>query len=373
VFDAARDLTEFRYRGETAFVLNSTLKAYDANEVGSIVSLLDLSSIDIDTPTGRPDIQVTAQRLDTTLNRHVVVASAPVSRIGAFLLYPLPLDEGDEDDTEYDLVVHGPGIQTIIVRDVPVSPGAPDSADPIAPGLIAPEPADSYEAQISDGASVLPAGARVGFYQTLPDVDAPYLVAQATVDPLRGRFAEPVRLSRADRIQHGTYGANFVLRSEEPREGKTRYAVAALSPHFGAGAFAAETLRPASQASDTARFTVPAVTTMAPAAEGTITVTMNVANPGTYDEGVLLVTHEGAIVTTLPISNALQQLLGTAVIDVTPVPAGTSTVPLASGLYNVEVWTWNSGDAEDTFERHAGAAPVDLREVAAASAAVTVD
>jgi hypothetical protein len=325
----------------------------------------------VDTDTGRPDIQVSAQKLDEDLNRRVIVASTSVSRFGAFVLYPLPLDE-DEVTTEYDLVIHGPQIETIVIRDVPVAAAEPGSASQIALAGLAPTRTDSFEVNVSDLEPVLPRGARIGFYQTLPDDDAPYLVALATVDPISGRFAQPVALTRSSTISYGTYGTNFTLRSESPEEGAARYAVAALSSHHGPGAFAETLLRPASPVSDTALFSVPVPDMPIGALPGTVAATITVETPGRYDRGVLLVSREGSLVSTQALDEVLEQLLGSTFVDVTPVPAGSASAVLDSALYQLEAWTWNSADPEDTFTRHRGTEPVDLRAVATAGGSVTV-
>lgn len=370
LFDATRDLTQFSYGGRTGFLLNPTLKAFDADEAGTIRGALNLSQLIIQTPTGRPDIQVTAQKLDD-LDHRVIVGSTSVTRAGSFVLYPLPLDE-DDDTTEYDLVISGPGIQTIVIRDVPVTEGAPASATPIALGALAPAPADSFEADVREENPVMPRGVHAGFFQTLPGEDEPHLIATAAVDPVRGRLAQPVMLSRAGTILYGTYGINFTLRSGVPEEGSARYAVAALSPHFAQGAFADTLLRPASRVSDTALFSLPVPGMPAGAVAGTLSVTVTIETAGVYDSGVLLVAREGAVVTMVPLDGVLQQLLGSTFVDVPEVPAGSPTTSFPRGLYHLEAWTWNSADPRDTFTRHPGTEAVDLRAASAATGAVTI-
>jgi hypothetical protein len=370
LFDAARDLTEFRYSSKTGFLLNPTLKAFNPGDAGTIRGTLNLSRLRIDTGTGRPDIEVTAQKLDKVLNRRVIVGNASVSRTGAFVLYPLPLDQ-DKKTTEYDLVIHGPEIQTVVIRDVPVTEGAPDSAAPLVPGILAPEPADSFEANIRDDDLVVPRGARIGFYQTLPGDDEPYLIAVAAVDPLSGQFAQPVALSRASRISYATLGVDLALRSGTPEEGAARYAVAALSPHYGSGALADTLLRPETQAADTAMFSVPAIAVPAAAVSGTISATITIENPGRYDRGMLMVTQEGAVVTAASLDELLQLSPASTIVDVTQVPAGTTSANLDRGLYYIEAWTWRSDDPEDTFTRHPGTA-VDLRARATATGSVAI-
>lgn len=370
-FDAARDLTRFRHGEQNGFLLNPTIRAYSADDAGTIRGALNLSQLVIDTPTGRPAIQVTAQKLDRDLERRVVIASTGVSPTGTFVLYPLPLDE-DEATTEYDLVIHGPRIQTIVIRDVPVTQATPGSATPVALGSLVLQPATAYKADLGPGDAVLPRGARIGFYQTLPGEDDPHLIGLATIDPLNGRLAEPVELSRANIISYGTFGPGFTLNSGTPGEGAARYAVAALSPQYGHGAFAATTLRPASSASDTASFDVPGIAVPAPALPGMVSAAVTVESPARYDRGALLVTNEGAVVTAASLDELLQLQLGTAFIEVQPVPAGSASATLAQGLYHLEAWTWNSEDPDSTFARHPGADAVDLRSIATAGGALTI-
>lgn len=373
LFDAARDLTEFRYSDETGFLLNPTLKAFDPDEVGTMRGVVILAQLGIGTGTGtgRPDIQVTAEKLDEDLGRWVAVGNAAVSRTGTFVLYPLPLDE-DEDVTKYDLVVHGPGIQTIVIRDAPVSEAEPANA-PLLTAVIAPERADSFEVDIGEDTPVAQRGAQIGFYQTLPGEDEPYLVHTAAVDPLSGRFAQPVLLSRASRISYGRYGVDVLPRSGTPEQGASRYAVAALSPHYGNGALADTTLRPASSASGTATFSVPAIGLPATAVAGTVQATLTVENPGRYDRGVLMVTHDGAVVAAMRLDALLVAPPPSVFLDVTQVPAGTDSATFERGLYYLEAWTWNSGDPEDTFTRHQGADAVDLRAIGTAMGTVAID
>jgi hypothetical protein len=364
LFDAANDLTPFRYSDQTGFLLNPALTSFEPEEVGTIRGRLDLSRVDFPS-TGESGIEVTAQRLDETLNRRVIVGRASVSRNGSFVLYPLPLDE-EEDTTEYDLVIHGPRIESIVLRDVPVVVAPPDSSTQLALGNITPEPTTSFEADVRPAEPVLQRGGRIGFYQTLPGDDVPYLIAVNSVDPVSGRLAQPLALSRASSISYATYSNNFTLRSGTPEEGAARYAVAALSSLYEDGALSETLLRPASQASDTALFSVPAVGIPAGAVAGTISTNLTVDRPGRYDRGVLLIAREGAVVTTVPLDEILLQSPANAFVDVGQIPAGTSAASFDPGLYYIEAWTWDSDDPEDTFTRHPGAEAIDLRTAATA-------
>ncbi len=372
-FDATRGLTEFRRDDEPGFLLNASLTAFDEEDAGTIRGTLDLSRLGTPGTPGtiglRRDIHVTAQKLDSAAGRRVIVGTAAVGSTGNFLLYPLPLDD-DERVTEYDLVVHGPEIETMILRDVPVSEGAPGTAQPLA--VLTLEPAQSFEANISATAPLASRGASVGFYQSLPGENEPFLVGFANVDPLSGRFAEPVRLSRAGTVLHGRHESGFDLRSATPQEGAGRYAVAAFSPHFAPGAFADTTLRAPASASDTAAFTVPAPGLPATAVAGTVSTEVTVGTPARHDRGVLVLSHEASTVAVGSLDAMLQQSLGSAFIELADVPAGGAAAPFDPALYRVEAWAWHSADPEDTFTRHAGEGVVDLRTGAVGAGAVTV-
>jgi hypothetical protein len=369
VFDAARDLTEFRYSDEIGFLLNPTLRAFDAADAGTISGTLNMSLVTGGIGVGRPAIQVTAQRLNTTQGRREIIASAPVSRSGAFILYPLPLDEGDEDDTEFDLVIHGPAIETIVLRDVPVSEGTPAEASSIRADITL-QPATSFEVELEEETPVAPRGASIAFYQTPPDEDVPYLIELMPVDPLRGLFSRPLRLSRSSTITYGDY-EDTDLRSNAPEEGAEHYAVAAFSPHFGEGALSGTLLRPASTASEVATFSVPVPAMPAGAVTGTVSVTVTVENPGRYDRGVLLVTREGSVLNAIRLDDLLQQAVGSAFVDVSAIPAGSAATTFDRALYYLEAWTWDSDDPEDSFERHPGSV-VDLRTTDTAAGTITI-
>src|SRR5262249_5192278 len=153
-------------------------------------------------------IQVTAEKLSEDSTRRIEVASAPVTSNGAFTLYPLPLDSS-ASSTTYDLVIHGPAIRTVIIRDVPVNKGAPSNSTNVPLGTVTMTPSDSFAANTSTPVS--PRGARVGFYQTLPDDSAPYLIGQQPLDPLSGELATSATLSSSTTVAYGTFGSSFTL------------------------------------------------------------------------------------------------------------------------------------------------------------------
>jgi len=371
VFDANRDLTEFLFSDQPGFLLNPSLSAYDERKVGTIQGQLDLSLLTVSTGTGRPDLQVTAEALNDDSTRRVEVASAPITADGVFTLYPLPLNESTTTTT-YDLVIHGPEVATVVIRQVPVTKGAPVSGSNLSLGTVTLTPSTSYAANVATTTPVSPRGARVGFYQTLPDDSAPYLIEQQPVDPLSGFLATDAALSGSTTVVYGTFGASFTLAAAAPQEGASKYSVAALSPFLGNGAFSNTLLAPPATATDTVAFTVPDVAIPSTAASGTIAALVSAATPGKYDKGALLVTHNGAVITTVPLDAVLVSSATSATVNVTGIPASSSSA-FDRGLYYLEAWAWNSADAKGTFTRQPVSTAVDLRSTLTANATVTIN
>ena len=114
------DLVPFIYGTKTAGVmLSSHASAYDLAKVAGITGQLSLTNLSTSTSTsGLPAIQATAEVLSTDGSRWVAVASTPVNADGSFLIYPLP--SSSSNAVNYDVVIHGPGIATIIIQSVNV-------------------------------------------------------------------------------------------------------------------------------------------------------------------------------------------------------------------------------------------------------------
>jgi hypothetical protein len=369
-FDAARDLAAFRFSDRPGFLLNPSLTAHDLDEVGNIQGALGVSSIVPNASTGRIEVEVTAEELNADSNRRVKVASAPVRSDGTFTLYPLPLKDDADGATAYDLVIHGPAVTTVVIRGVPVTEGPPGAGANVALDAITLIGSGTYAANVAAGGSVAPRGGRVQFYQTLADDEAPFIVAERPVDPLTGRLANDERLSAAPVVVYGTLGSELALIAAAPREGAASYSIAAFALLYGYGDFARAPLGPPTPSTSTATFTVPEIAIREPAAAGTIAATVTTATPGKYDNGALLVTHDGAVVTSAPLATTLSGPQVSTVVDIANVPSGSD---FELGLYYLEAWAWSSADPEGSFTRQPVSAAVDLRGASAASADVAVD
>jgi len=355
-FDGARDLTPFSYAGATtpnAILLSSHASAFDLSEVGGIQGQLTLTNLPgINSAAGLPAIQVSAQSLSADGTRHVVVSRAPVHADGSFLLYPLATSASSP--TEYDLVIHGPGIATIIIKSVQVTLASSTSAatttttgtaanatlNTVSVGTLIPRAASSYTANVATAAgAALPAGAQVAFYQTLATAgEVPYVIDSGT---------------------YSTSGASVTLVSTPPKEGAGGYLVAASAPSFTDGA-----LTTSVSATTAMPVTVPTLALAPGATAGSISASVTQATAGKYDHGELLVSHDGTLIATTPLDAALAQGAG-ATLTVSGLPAGTS-----AALYYVAVRVWN---ASGTLQRHSYPTAIDLRGSTTGAVQLTIN
>jgi hypothetical protein len=370
-FDGARDLVPFIFSGQLGFLLNPHLTGYDLAAAGTIQGQLNIASLSANASTRRPDVEVSAEILSTDRTRHVIVKSAPVRSDGTFVLYPLSTASGAP--TSYDLVIHGPLLETVIVKSVPVGAGTPSSAATIALGTLTLAPATSFTVNVASASPVSPRGARIGFYQTLPQSgETPYLIEERPIDPFSGLHAEDQSLSAAD-IAFGTFasGQTMALTTVTPAEGSATYKVTASTALFSDGVFGATVAAPASGATPATTFTVAAPLIPTTATAATIVATLNIASPGKYDKGGLLVTHNGTIIALASLDGGLAQPQVSATLNA--VPGGAAGQPFDSGLYYADAWVWNSNDPIATLTRQGSSAAIDLRSGSSGSVALTIN
>ncbi len=390
-FDGARDLTPFTYAAATTpngILLSSHASAFDLSEVGGIQGQLTLTNLPgISSSAGLPAIEVSAQSLSADGTRHVVVSRTPVHADGSFLLYPLATSSSTPAD--YDLVIHGPGIATIIIKTVQVTLASSASTattttttsteaaanattiNPVSVGTLIPRAASAYAANPAPASgAALPAGAQVAFYQTLATAgEVPYVIEASPIDPFNQVLASAQALSTGT-IDSGTYsssGASVTLVGAAPAEGAGGYLVAASAPAFTDGTLTTTVSAPPPGTTMPVPVPVPGLTLAPGVTSGSISAAVTQATAGKYDHGELLVTHNGELVATTPVDAALVQGAG-ATITVNGVPSGTS-----ADLYYVAVRAWNSRDAPGTLQRQSYPTAIDLRGSATGAVQVTIN
>lgn len=395
-FDGARDLTAFSSTGIPAVcggiggvMLSSHVSAYDLSRSGGIQGQLTLTNLTLpQSANGTTGLGVSAEVLSADGSRHFVVARAPVASDGTFTLYPLAASSSN--NTSYDIVIHGPGIATIIIKNILIpatgssgvsttgtsTTGAASNPDtsPVTPsnlvsvGTLIPRAAKStYTTNIATAAGApLPAGAEVDFYQTLPSAgEVPYVIEAAPIDPFNQMLADPQSLS-ADTLDSGTYvstGATITVVSAAPAEKAGNYQVAASAPFYADGLLGTTVAAPTTAGVTTA--TAPTVGTLALAAgsiAASVSATVTPASTS-YAHGELLLSQNGQLIATAPLDAALAAGGGT--VQLNGVPGGTPT-----SIYYLSVREWA---ANGTVVREWYPNPVDLRSGTTASVLLTID
>jgi hypothetical protein len=394
-FDAERDLVPFTFSSQPGFLLNPHLTGYDLSTVGTIQGTLSLcaltspSTCDTTTTTtttttstttltsatasGNPAIEVSAEALSSDGSRHVVVLSAPLQSDGSFVLYPLATNAtsaGATTTTLYDLVVHGPQIQTLIIKGVPPTVAAPSSATSASLSLTLAS-ATPFLANLSTTTHFTTAGALVQFYQTVPvSGEVPYVVAQQPIDPFNLDFAGDVALPVGPIAVTSYSGANASTPiSEAPSEGSGVYRVAAIAPNFNDGPLTPTVTAPNPVTTTPVLVGLSPLTVATGGTAETLTVETSVIAPGKYNGGELILSANGAIIAVASLSAVLNETAGS--VTFANVPGGTSE-NLLSTSYNLSAWVWNSSNPTGTLSRQSSPTGIDMSG-GSAHTSITID
>jgi hypothetical protein len=456
-FNGTTDLVQFSYGSPatSAVMLNSHAAAYDLSQVGGISGTLSLTNLTGTTgSSGLPAIVATAEVLSTDGTRHIPVVSAPVDATGNFLLYPL--NTSSSNPAYYDVVIHGPGIATIIIKGVEVaipsgsalsqsststtdtsttgtsttgtsttgttttgttstttgvntsttsstcnsntesttgisicpagsssvtsnttatstttSDGTQITINAVSLGTLYPRTATTYTANVTTAAGApLPAGALVGFYQTLgTSGEVPYLIEASPIDPFNQVLATAQSLSNAT-VDSGTWtstSANVTVVSAAPVEGAGNYTVSATAPYFAGGGLKTRVNAPSSSTTTPVVATLGALTLASGVSSGSISVAVTEATPGKYNHGEVLVAQNGQLIASAPLDAVLATGNG-GTVTVKGVPAATATA-----LYYISVRAWHSSSPGTTLLRQWYPTAVDLRSSTSGSLELTIN
>jgi hypothetical protein len=260
----------------------------------------------------------------------------------------------------------------------PASTGTNTAVNPVAIGTLTPRAACSYTANLATSpAATLPAGAAIGFYQTLgTSGSVPYVIESAPIDPFNEVLFNAQGLS-SQTVDSGTWstsGGAINVISAAPAEGAGGYIVSPSAPSYADGPLSTK-IKPSTATATTTTTTCPTpalVTVSAPAlglpsgtASGTLHATVTQPAPAKYDSGELLVSYNGTLVAAAPLGTAFAT--GTASVTVNGLPADTS-----SSLYYVSVRAWNSATPADV-QRQSYPNAVDMRSSTSGSLALTLN
>lgn len=408
-FEGNRDLHLFTFpigssTPQTGVLLSASAAASDLSTSGGITGTLSLTTITntgasvANTSSGRTAIWASAElpSSDNPPSHHVIVASAPVASDGTFTIYPLP--SNSTNPTVYDVVIHGPNIETIIIKSVSVATTTPNfqfganttgavntttATGAVSLGTITPNSTPCYQVSLNStatNATTLPGGAALTFYQTLPGSgEIPYAIDEVGIDPVNSALATPEELSTnvgttGSGIATGTFSSNGTtispLPSLSPQEGLGVYTVGVTAPLY-ADSVPSTTIKvsPTSAASCSTGTTT-TTTTTAPtpvqitavpspltpangASTGTISVSVTNNNPGEFNQGTLLVSLNGAVIGSIDLTGAFKNSGGSNTVMIPNLPSGN--------VYYLSAIVWSSSQPSQTpVTYESSTAPVTL-------------
>ncbi len=332
-FDIGHDVVKVMRGGATEYVLKPRLRSFDLDDVGAVTGRIDAA-----TRAAGYNFVFKAERPNVDNTFHQVWRFTTVRPDNTFVLSFLP-------PGTYDVVMRGRGVETVIVRGVPVARGA---ATDLGPAIAMPAGTEFFA-----NVSVRPTGSWVNFYQTLDNAatgvpEIPYEIRYRHVNPFTGSFFDDIALSNGP----------IHLRAYSAAGGGTTTPVADVTPKewnggnagFGAVAQAVLYDRSASLPVDNtmaAPVSFGTLTVTAPAVARSVSGMLTVPNMGTMgspaglDNGFLLAVHGGLIVDKADMTPAMMGR-GSNAYSCDNLPGGTFAFPLPGAFYNIEAIGWTS-------------------------------
>jgi hypothetical protein len=140
------------------------------------------------------------------------------------------------------------------------------------------------------------------------------------------------------------------------------YTVAASAPGYSDGTLTTAVGPPKS---GNALVPLPGLSLASGTSPGSVVAAVTPANATQYDQGQLLVSHEGTLVASVPLDTALTHGGGTVTASV---PSGTS-----AAYYYLSVRVWNSRNPAGTLSRQSFPTVLDLRSSSSATLPVTIN
>jgi len=323
--------------GMDAFTLKPSIRYFDLSHAGAIVGQVDSTQLAIHGGSAY-NLIIKAEQLSADGTHHQVARATTVRNDGSFTLYPVDVSSGSTQN--YDLLVRGRSMETLLVRGVPVTAGTMPSqgATQISSAALPIIAGSEYTVTLAGPQD--PTGSWVNFFQTLPPAldpsGVPYEVRFRHVNPFTGLIDLPFALSSGS-LHVGNYagGGAIGFASTTPQQGAGGFAAVGGAPQYVDGAPVA-TLPPAGGTNSQIQLASLAV---APAfVPGSITVNITTAIPGEFTHGELVISHFGMIVDSVPID---AQLAAGGPASASNLPSGTAANPDHGGYYFAWLRVWN--------------------------------
>jgi hypothetical protein len=315
-FDVNRDVLKFYAGNMEDFVLKPRLSYFDLSHVGAITGSVECSDLLANGGAGfawgivvkaeTPSADGSYETVDRETGLNVDLASDTCT----FTLFPVHIPSG-ASTANYDVMIRGRNMASIIVKGVPVQVGTdPSTATELSADPLMLTQGTEYTANMPANMPVSPTGADIHFYQTVPGTTASYEIRTQSVNPFTGIFTDNEPLS-VDALQVGAYvaGGDPTLAAVTPAEGLGGFVPYGTAPYFARTEAQSGTLTPA--ATNPASFTLGALDIASGASADSISGNLTQTTAGTFDSGYLIVSHDGYIVTTLSLSGVLAMNGGT--------------------------------------------------------------
>ena len=320
------------------------------------------------------DVVATATSPSPDSRFHAEVRSVNVSAAGIFLLYPLP-----GQSSQYDVVIHGGNMQTIVVHNVFVDPTgllkpAPtalsSSATPLVPVL------DTTERAVTVSNALVPAGSRIYFGQTVAGsgggsngADVPYTIVASAADPATGRPQAAATLPGGP-IHYATFNTATDGNGTPP-------AFATVTPVEGSGAWtvwtegtlATGTSASAALAAGAGSVAAPNPVALSGLATGSLAVTLSGSSSNNADHAELIVSNDGGTVSVVDVSAQIATHGGSTTINV---PSGTNANAPAAAVYGVALRTWAAASETASTRWARAGAPINLSTATSASVSLAL-
>jgi len=379
-FDVNRDVLPFFVGNQQDYVLKPRLAYFDLSHVGAITGSVNCANLLAAGGNGFAYNLVIKAEMPSSTGSYDVVdreTGVKVDIAGnscTFTLFPVHVPQGSST-ANYDVLIRGRNMETMIVQGVPVNVGTTPTSGATQLNmkpldLTMPMGVSEYTANMPANMPVIPTGADVKFYQTLTGGPT-YEVRTRGVNPFTGIFTDDEPLSAGDLQVGGYAGGNPTLGPVAPMDGAGAFMPYGDAPSFTRTEVLTGTLTP--PVSGVASFTIGSLSIASPASADSISGTITVSTAGKYDSGYLIVSHDGYIVTTLPLGPVFSGNSAGGPYAIANIPGGSSTQSFAPGLYYLHAFVWNSAHPFLTLRRLEDTAVVDLRSGSATNVDLTLN
>ncbi len=328
-FNLMDDMLDVYPEGQVECIMKPRLGYFDMASSGAIKGKIAFGNL------SSPYFVIKAEQVVAGKPCRVVRRTATIDKnSGEFNLYPLPVF-GNNTTAVYDILLRGEKVQTAIVKNVKVRKGATLSVGAVNLGAITMNPGNEFKAQLLN--PMHPTGAWINFYQTLTTDPVSFEVRNQHLDPYRGKFPCPVRLS-SEAIQVFDFSSGILLgpvidATTSPGE----FTAVAEAVLFGRSNGVA-----VSGAADTTTSFVPDVPMALPSSNRIdTTITIPASLQASLNKGYLFITSGGLIIDCYSADSLVTA--GGGLLSIPNLPGGSTSAPFPGAFYGVNFIGWGNG------------------------------